>query len=154
MCEKKKKSLILNSQSKKISNHLETISPPRIHDQPLDLVTIGPLAQKTEGGVAASHRHAGRRSAAHCARHAGMQTHGGIDATTPDASVLMAELQSLDSSICSLSLSHLSLLDALFKNFMRVCVNDYLLEFLFLCTVVAWGLGKWWVMCAQCINLL
>ena len=43
----KKKSLNHNPEKSQI-----TLKPPIHHDQPLDLVTTGPPAQRTEGGAA------------------------------------------------------------------------------------------------------
>jgi hypothetical protein len=45
--KKKKKSLNHNPEKSQI-----TLKPPVHHDQPLDLVTTGPPAQRTEGGAA------------------------------------------------------------------------------------------------------
>ncbi len=66
MKKKKKKSINRNLEKSQI-----ILKPPVHHDQPLDLVTTGPPAQRTEGGAVEQQLATTTRKARHT------QTHGG-----------------------------------------------------------------------------
>ena len=73
---RKKKSLNHNSEKSQI-----TLKPLVHHDQPLDPVTTGPPAQRTEGGVAEQQLATATRKARCTQKHSGTQTGGRMAAS-------------------------------------------------------------------------
>jgi hypothetical protein len=141
------------------------LKPPVHHDQPLDPVTIGPPAQRTEGGAAEQQLAFAMRKARRTQTHGGTQT-GGIShgTRTPHSRTPVFLSLSLSlSQMLFLKFEWLVCFNAFTGSVLFLCTDGFFFFFFFffwisfaLVTLMAFtgGWGQRWVMCAHVLTCL